>query len=38
MLEITRRPTRPTLASKKRRLEGKSKRGAIKAGRGRVDF
>jgi len=37
-VEKTRRPTRPTLASKKRRLEGKSKRGAIKAGRGRVDF
>ncbi|MBA1185006.1 alternative ribosome rescue aminoacyl-tRNA hydrolase ArfB [Stutzerimonas nitrititolerans] len=37
-VEKARRPTRPTLASKKRRLEGKSKRGAIKAGRGRVDF
>jgi len=37
-VEKTRRPTRPTLASKKRRLEGKNKRGAIKAGRGRVDF
>ena len=37
-VEKPRRPTRPTLASKKRRLEGKSKRGAIKAGRGRVDF
>ncbi|MGX5219760.1 MULTISPECIES: alternative ribosome rescue aminoacyl-tRNA hydrolase ArfB [Pseudomonas] len=36
--EKARRPTRPTLGSKKRRLEGKTKRGAIKAGRGRVDF
>ena len=32
------RPTKPTLGSKKRRLEGKTKRGAIKAGRGKVDF
>ena len=37
-VEKARRPTRPTLASKKRRLKGKNKRGAIKAGRGRVDF
>lgn len=37
-VEKARRPTRPTLGSKKRRLEGKTKRGAIKAGRGRVDF
>jgi len=37
-VEKARRPTRPTLASKKRRLEGKNKRGAIKAGRGKVDF
>src|SRR4051794_40782860 len=29
-----RRPTRPTLASKKRRLEGKKRRGNVKAGRG----
>jgi ribosome-associated protein len=29
-----RRPTRPTLASKKRRLEGKKRRGTIKARRG----
>jgi len=36
--EKTRRPTKPTLGSKKRRLEGKTKRGAIKAGRGKVDF
>ncbi|WP_462381367.1 alternative ribosome rescue aminoacyl-tRNA hydrolase ArfB [Pseudomonas sp. Marseille-QA0892] len=33
-----RRPTRPTLGSKRRRLEGKAKRSSIKAGRGRVDF
>lgn len=33
-----RKPTRPTLGSKTRRLEGKSKRGAIKAGRGKVDY
>jgi ribosome-associated protein len=32
-----RRPTRPTLGSQRRRLEGKSVRAAIKAGRGRVD-
>ena len=31
-----RRPTRPTRASKKRRLEGKIRRGRIKALRGRV--
>jgi ribosome-associated protein len=30
-----RRPTRPTLASKARRLEGKSRRAAVKSGRGR---
>lgn len=33
-----RRPTKPTHGSKQRRLEGKAKRGAIKAGRGRVDY
>ena len=32
-----RRPTRPTLASKKRRLEAKKKRGAVKALRGPVE-
>ena len=37
-VEKQRRPTKPTLGSKKRRLDGKSKRGAIKAGRGKVDF
>lgn len=36
--EKARRPTKPTLGSKKRRVEGKVKRGAIKAGRGKVDF
>ncbi|WP_445940377.1 alternative ribosome rescue aminoacyl-tRNA hydrolase ArfB [Pseudomonas sp.] len=36
--EKARRPTKPTLGSKKRRLEGKSIRGTIKAGRGKVDF
>ena len=29
-------PTRPTRASKRRRLEGKARRGAVKAGRQRV--
>ena len=32
-----RRPTKPTYGSKQRRLEGKSVRSAIKAGRGKVD-
>jgi ribosome-associated protein len=32
-----RRPTKPTYGSKQRRLEGKSIRSQIKAGRGRVD-
>lgn len=32
----TRRPTRPTLASRKRRLEGKNQRSQVKALRGRV--
>jgi ribosome-associated protein len=32
---IPRRPTRPTLGSKRRRLEEKGNRGAIKALRGR---
>lgn len=38
VVQKKRRPTRPTLGSKTRRLDGKSKRGAIKAGRGKVDF
>jgi ribosome-associated protein len=33
----TRRPTRPTRASRKRRLEGKTRRGRIKALRAKVD-
>ncbi|GFM72015.1 aminoacyl-tRNA hydrolase [Pseudomonas cichorii] len=37
-VEKKRRPTRPTLGSKTRRLDSKSKRGSIKAGRGKVDF
>lgn len=37
-VEKKRRPTKPTLGSKKRRLESKSQRGNIKAGRGKVDF
>jgi len=37
-VEKARRPTRPTLGSRQRRLEGKTKRGAIKAGRGKVDY
>jgi ribosome-associated protein len=32
-----RRPTRPTLGSRRRRLEAKSVRSAVKAGRGKVD-
>lgn len=37
VVPITRRPTRPTLASKRRRLEGKVQRGRLKAGRGRPE-
>ncbi len=37
-LPRTRRPTRPTRASKERRLEGKSQRSGIKAGRAKVDL
>jgi len=36
--EKARRPTKPPPGSKKRRLEGKTKRGAIKSGRGKIDF
>lgn len=32
----TRRPTKPTKASQKRRVDGKVKRAAVKAGRGKV--
>ncbi|MFR0688460.1 alternative ribosome rescue aminoacyl-tRNA hydrolase ArfB [Enterobacterales bacterium AE_CKDN230030158-1A_HGKHYDSX7] len=38
VVQKKRRPTKPTLGSKTRRLDGKNKRGAIKAGRGKVDF
>ncbi|MDA8484904.1 aminoacyl-tRNA hydrolase [Pseudomonas resinovorans] len=37
-VQKARRPTKPTMGSKKRRLEGKAKRGEIKAGRGKVDY
>ena len=37
-VEKARRPTKPSLGSKKRRLEGKSLRGSIKAARGKVDY
>lgn len=37
MPRIPRRPTKPTKGSKKRRLEDKSKRGQLKALRGRPD-
>jgi len=33
-----RRPTRPTLAARKRRLEGKVRRGQVKAQRGKVHY
>lgn len=33
-----RRPTKPTKASQERRLESKTKRGAVKANRGKVSF
>ena len=33
---LVRRPTKPTLGSKRRRLESKSARSAVKAGRGKV--
>ena len=34
--EIERRPTKPTRGSKRRRLDGKARRGEVKAGRQRV--
>lgn len=37
VLPKKRRPTKPTYGSVTRRLEGKAKRGAVKAGRGRVE-
>ncbi|MGY4527476.1 alternative ribosome rescue aminoacyl-tRNA hydrolase ArfB [Pseudomonas sp. UBA4617] len=36
--EKKRRPTKPTLGSKARRLEGKARRSTVKAGRGKVEF
>ncbi len=36
VVQRRRRPTKPTLASKKRRVEGKVRRGRIKAARGKV--
>ncbi|AUW59114.1 aminoacyl-tRNA hydrolase [Sphingobium sp. SCG-1] len=33
-----RRPTKPTKASQTRRVDGKTKRSAVKAGRGKVSF
>lgn len=33
-----RRPTKPTKASQTRRVDGKAKRSAVKAGRGKVSF
>jgi ribosome-associated protein len=38
VIPITRRATRPTLASKKRRLDEKSNRASIKKARGRPSF
>jgi ribosome-associated protein len=37
-VEKPRRPTKPTRSSKVRRLEAKTQRGSIKAGRGKIDF
>jgi ribosome-associated protein len=37
-VEKARRPTKPTRSSKVRRLDAKTQRGSIKAGRGKVDF
>ncbi|CEA05297.1 peptidyl-tRNA hydrolase domain protein [Pseudomonas saudimassiliensis] len=37
VVEKTRRPTRPTRASQKRRVDSKTQRGKIKSLRGRVD-
>ena len=36
--EKARRPTKPTLGSKKRRMDGKSRRATVKAGRRKVDY
>lgn len=37
-VQKARRATQPTKASKARRLDGKNRRGTVKAGRGRVDY
>jgi ribosome-associated protein len=37
-VEKARRPSKPTFGSKQRRLAGKTQRGTIKAGRGKVDY
>jgi len=37
-VDKARRPTKPTLGSKKRRLQGKNLRGTVKANRGKVDY
>jgi ribosome-associated protein len=37
-VEKKRRPTKPTLGSKKRRLEGKARRADIKSGRGKPEY
>ena len=38
MVQAKRRPTRPGKAAKARRVEAKKQRGAVKQGRGKVDF
>lgn len=38
VVQKTRRPTRPTFASKQRRLKGKTVRAEVKAGRGKLVF
>lgn len=38
VVQKKRRATRPTMGSKRRRLEGKKQRAVVKQGRGRVDF
>ena len=38
MVQAKRRPTRPGKAAKARRVDAKKQRGAVKQGRGKVDF
>lgn len=38
IVQKKRRPTKPTKASQKRRVDGKNKRATVKAGRGRVSL